>query len=215
MDLRFRNDSVFTVAGPSSSGKTVFVQKLLKNRASLFKHRVKHIHWFYGMIPPPMKKDGLNITYHKGLLDGWSDNIQPYDLAVLDDLFIESANNKEVTNAFTRLAHHKPCTIIYITQNIFHQSNDARTRALNTHYLTLMKNPRDGSQISHLARQMFPRTSKFLTDVYRDVTEDAAFSYIILDFRQETPSNLRVRSHIFPNEPHAVYINNLANGVKY
>ena len=208
VDIRFNNDSVFTVAGPSSSGKTVFVQKLIKHRKVLFKNNVSKIHWFFSIIPPPHDSSD-KIHLHKGLVDGWSDSIAPYDMVILDDLFMESSNSKEVTNAFTRLAHHIPCTIIFITQNLFHRSNDSRTRALNTHYLVLMKNPRDASQISHLARQMYPNQSKFLVDVYKHVTENNAFSYILLDFRQETPMTLRVRSHIFPNEPHAAYINNL------
>lgn len=207
MDVRFKNDSVFMVAGPSSSGKTVFVQKLLQHSNTLFKNKINNIHWYYGIIPPPSMME-LQIRLHQGLSEGWSEIIEPMDVIVLDDLFVEAGNNKEVTNAFTRLAHHKPCTLIYITQNVFHRGNDARTRSLNTHYLVLMKNPRDASQISYLARQMYPKNSKFLTDVYRDVCDNEAFSYILLDFHQETPSKLRVRSNIFPGEAYSVYVNN-------
>ena len=111
-----------------------------------------------------------------------------------------------MTNAFTRLAYHRPCTIIFITQNIFHKGGDSKTRNLNTHYLILMKNPRDQTQIQYISRQMFPGNSRFLTDVFRSVTDNEPYSYILLDFRQETPNYLRIRSHIFPGEPHPVYV---------
>ena len=208
MDVRFYNDSVFTIAGPSSSGKTVFVQKLIKYRQVLFRQNVNNIHWYYGIIHPP-KIPRVNMILHKGLTDGWSGDIKPLDMIVLDDLFVEAANNKEVTNAFTRLAHHTPCTILFITQNVFHHSTESRTRALNTHYLVLMKNPRDASQISYIARQMFPKNSNFLVESYRDATSGNAFSYMLLDFRQQTPEYMRVRSEIFPNENNIVYINNM------
>lgn len=204
MDVRFDNETVFTVSGPSGSGKTVFVHKLIEHRVVLFKNKVNSIHWFYGIIPPTPAN---HLKLHKGLETGWSDKIQPHDMVVIDDLFVESSTNKELTNAFTRLAHHKPCTLIFITQNIYHKSSDSRTRNLNTHYLVLMKNPRDALQISYISRQMYPKNSSFLVDVFTDVTSEKPFSYILLDFRQNTPSTLRVRTGIFPNEEYRVFIN--------
>lgn len=206
MDVRFKNSVVFTVAGPSSSGKTEFVKKIVRHRKVLFRDKINSIHWFFGIVPPFNRLDGVHL--HKGLEKNWTDLIKPYDMVIIDDLFVEGSTNKELTNAFTRLAHHHPCTLIYITQNVFHRSADSKTRNLNTHYLVLMKNPRDATQISYIARQMYPQNSNFLTSVYRDVTRDEPYSYILLDFNQETPSTLRVRSHIFPSDPYAVYINN-------
>ena len=206
MDVRFDNESVFTISGPSGSGKTVFVQNLIKYRKILFKNTTNKVHWFYGLIAPH-HLDEKYIILHQGLPEGWSDLISPHDMVILDDLFVESANNKEVTNAFTRLAHHRPCTLIFITQNIFHKSQDARTRNLNTHYLVLMKNPRDVQQISYISRQMYPPpNSSFLVDVFRNVTAETPYSYILLDFRQNTPNSLRVRAGIFPHEQYRVFI---------
>ena len=45
-----------------------------------------------------------------------------------------------------------------------------RTISLNAHYLILFKNPRDASQINHLAKQMYPTKSKFMVEAYRDAT---------------------------------------------
>lgn len=206
LDARLFNESVFVICGPSSSGKTVFTEKLIRFRQSLFRDRVNDIHWFYGEVPPKLTDITIKVT--KGLADGWSNKIQAYDMVIIDDLFVESSCSKEVTNAFTRLAHHRPCSLIYITQNLFHKSTDSRTRNLNCHYLIIMRNPRDGTQINHISRQMFPNNSSALSQVFRCVTQDEAFSYLFLDFRQETPHTLRVRSHIFPGEENAVYIIN-------
>lgn len=207
--MRFENDSVFVISGPSSSGKTYFVRNLITHAKVLFKHKINRFLWFYGIVPPAGVK---NVILHKGLTDNWSDKIKPYDFVVIDDLFMEGGNN-EVTNAFTRLANHKPCTLVYITQNLFQKSQDSRTRSLNTHYLVMMKNPRDKTQISSLARQMYPGSSGFLLDAFNDVTSKKPFSYLLMDFRQQTPENLRVRTGIFPGDKYIVFINN-AEGVQ-
>ena len=209
--MRFYNDSVFVISGPSSSGKTYFVRNLITHSSQLFKEKINHFHWFFGIVPP--KPTIPKVILHKGLEDGWSDNIKPLDFVVIDDLFMESAQNMELTNAFTRLSHHRPCTLVYITQNLFQKSKDARTRSLNTHYLVLMKNPRDKTQISSLARQMYPGDCGFLTDAFNDLTAKNPFSYMLIDFRQQTPEYLRVRSGIFPDEDYVVFINKVNDSV--
>jgi len=223
MDIRFKNQSVIVVAGPSSSGKTVFVTRLIAHKAELFQHPIPAVKWFYsgeGGAPPKDPK-GVVVPI-KGLReDNWTDFIQPWDMVVIDDLLIETASSKSLTAAFTRLAHHKPCTLVYITQNLFHKSADSRTRSLNMHYLVLMKNPRDATQIAHLARQMYPggRAADALIEVYRKVTHAKPYSYLLIDFHQDTPNELRIRTNIFPDDAaaggHPVFIiNTPANNAK-
>ena len=61
---------------------------------------------------------------------------------------------------FTQTSHHLPCFTIFVSQNIFPGGKEARTRSLNTHYYTILKIPRDKSQIEFLARQMKPGHAK-------------------------------------------------------
>ena len=97
---------------------------------------------------------------------------------------------------FTRAAHHKPCFIIFIMQNLFPPGKDARTRSLNTHYYAILKNPRDKSQIEFLARQILPRQPKTLIDIFEAATEKP-HSYLFLDLTQECPEEYRFRSNLF------------------
>ena len=66
-----------------------------------------------------------------------------------------------------------------------------------------MKNTRDRSSISQLARQIFPYKTRFLTDSYIDATKEP-FSHMVLDLRVESPEITRVRANIF-NEVVTVY----------
>ena len=208
MDGRFRMGSTMSVVGPSQSGKTVFVCNLLKFNQLLFSTPINRIHWFFGVLQPEVIKrlkqkiNGELIPY-EGLPDNF-DMVKTNDIIVLDDLMAESMASSQVTNLFTKIVHHRCCFLIYITQNLFQKGRDNRTRALNTHYLVLFKNPRDSIQITCLSRQM---NSPFLPSAFEDAMSKGPYSYILLDFRQETPDHLRIRSRILPHEaPQYVYM---------
>ena len=164
MDLRLFCNRTLCVVGPSQSGKTTFVLKLLDRRHNVFNCATNRVVWCYGIYQPSLNSLLQQKGYktHNGIIS--VSEIQPYDIIVLDDLIHESKNSQEVTAMFTRAAHHKPCFIIFLMQNLFPPGKEARTRSLNTHYYCLFKNPRDKSQVEFLARQIFPKNSKSLID---------------------------------------------------
>ena len=213
MDGRFKMGSAMTVVGPSQCGKTVFVCNLLKLNEIMFTQPIGSIHWFFGVLQPDfleyLKQEigHVNIEGYQGLPENF-DMVKTNDVVVLDDLMTESMTSPQVTNLFTKIVHHRNCFLIYITQNLFSKGRDSRTRALNTHYLTLFKNPRDSIQISFLSRQM---NNHFLPSAFKDAVSQGAYSYILLDFRQETKEYMRIRTRILPHEaPQYVYMSSEA-----
>ena len=75
----------------------------------------------------------------------------------------------------------------------------------------MFNNPRDLSQFLHLARQMYPNNTKFLTECYFDAVENKKYGYLILDFTQTTKKNFRVTTDICfddSNIKRIVYISN-------
>ena len=91
------------------------------------------------------------------------DKTQPQSL-ILDDLMHDVGNDRRLVNLFCRDSHHMNLNVIYILQNLFNRGPQARTISLNVSYLVLFKNASDRSQITHLAKQMYPGNSKFLID---------------------------------------------------
>jgi len=77
--------------------------------------------------------------------------------------------------------------------------------SLNAHYMVLFKNPRDVSQFANLARQMYPKSSKFAVEAYSDATREP-YSYLLVDVRLEQDEELRLSTNIFPGETHYVYV---------
>jgi len=96
-------------------------------------------------------------------------------------------------------------SVLYLTQNIFYGGKQNRTIGLNAHYLVLFRNPRDATQVSHLARQMYPGKTKFLVEAFHDATVEP-FSYLVLDLKPDTEDKYRVRAKIFPGDNSCVYI---------
>jgi len=172
----------------------VFTKKLTE--AELFDVKFDEIVWCYsesGSVADRIK----GVVYNEGLP---SDDIfdgQP-KLIVLDDLMHESGES--VAKLFTKKSHHWNVTVVLINQNLFPKSKHARDMALNSHYLSIFKNPRDKAQISHLGRQVYPENTKFFADAYRQAT-DVPHGYLFVDFKQDTPENQRVLTNIFDKHP--------------
>ena len=195
MDFRLQCDKILLVAGPSRAGKTVFTIKLLDKRHELFACNINRVIWCYGIYQPTLIQELQQrkfITY-KGIVP--ANELQTHDIVVLDDLLKESQDSKDVTDMFTRVAHHKECFIIFITQNLFPPGKESRTRNLNTHYYAIFKNPRDKSQFEILARQVAPRGSKALIEIFQAATEKP-HGYLFIDFTQNCPDEFRFRTDI-------------------
>ena len=195
MDFRLQCNKILVVAGPSHAGKTVFTLKLLDKRHEIFKERINRVIWCYGIYQPTLIQELQQRKFetYKGIIS--VDDIEANDIVVLDDLLRESKNSQDVTDMFTRAAHHKRCFIIFIMQNLFPPGKEARTRNLNTHYYAIFKNPRDKSQFEILARQVAPRGSKGLIEIYQAATEKP-HGYLFIDFTQECPEEFRFRTNI-------------------
>ena len=196
MDFRLLSDRVMCVSGPSQYGKTEFVLRLLRQKDEMFHTPLNSVLWCYGIRDATLQSTLRDRGYKMMWGLPKEQDIEPNSICVLDDLLTESETSKEVTNMCIRAAHHKPCFIVMISQNLFPGGKDARTRSLNTHYYVIFKNPRDKLQFETLARQISPNHIKDLLAVYEDATRNA-HGYLFIDFTQECPDELRYRTNIF------------------
>jgi nucleoside-triphosphatase THEP1 len=206
--MNFQNNTCFQIVGPSGSGKTHFICKLLQNE-KMFQSNFRNIYWHQG----GGGEAGLTaseicklkkIKFIKGFDNNWSKRLQKGDVIVIDDLYQEANKESDFNNLFTKISRHVGVTVIFITQNLFHAGGQHRTRNLNVQYLVLFKNPRDQTIIDFVSRQAFPNNRKFLIDAFNDATKDA-HEYIFLDFTQNCPDELRIRTDIFNDKGIKIY----------
>jgi len=208
----FKTPSTFSISGTTGSGKTTWLYKVLSAKEELFPGDIpQSILYCYGVwqeLFEKMEKEIPNIIFHHGIPS--SSQIEDicknnhHNIVVLDDLMNEVVKNSEIELLFTRGAHHKKLSIIYLNQNMFCQGKNARGIALNSHYLILFKNLRDCSQIQKLGQQINPGKSRLLVEAYENCMEEK-FGYLIIDLSPNAHKDFRLRTRIFPGEDTIVY----------
>jgi hypothetical protein len=195
------------VSGMTQSGKSKWIHNLLTFKPSRIVSPPENTIYCYTEYQKELFSSyGSNskIKFHKGMpnesdLDKWfSSNSSSNNLLILDDLMqeIDTGSGSLISSLFTRGSHHRNLSIILVTQNLFHQNRHFRTISLNASYLVVFKNPRDASQIDHLARQMYPGRADTLHMAYRKATE-RPHGYLLIDLKQSTPEEARLRTNIF------------------
>ena len=172
-------------------------------------HKILYCYGVWQELFEKMEVEIPSIEFNEGLptetlIDSITSN-QKHNISVLDDLMGDVVKNEGVEHLFTRGSHHRKLTVIYLNQNMFCQGKHARTISLNTHYLVLLKNLRDSSQILTLGRQIFPKHSAVLEEAYKDCLL-TPFGYLIVDLYPHTHQDFRLRTKIFPAEDTIIYL---------
>lgn len=202
MDVTWHHPFTAIVAGPSSCGKSYFVQRLLQNAVEMITPPPERVIWAYSEWQD-LYTQLPQVEFIEGLPEAASITTPERKLLIIDDLM--GVLDKNITDLFTKRSHHNNLSVILITQNLFDKNREVRTINLNTKMIVFFKSPRDVTQITHLARQMYPGRVKFVQEAFADATS-IPFGYLLFDLRQDTPDNLRLRTKIFPQETQVVYV---------
>ena len=195
------------VAGPTGCGKTELVFSLIERAETLIHPPPSRVVYCYGAWQSKFEKYRDRVQFHEGLLSREeiiSKADAQHTLLIIDDL-MDASNATLIKDIFIKWSHHTNTSVVVITQNLFLPHKDYRTVSLNAHYMIIFKNPRDGSQILSMARQVFPHNPTFLSEVYNKETGNR-HSYLLLDFKQGTPDALRVRQSVTSPRATTVFV---------
>lgn len=200
MCSQFEHPFTCILAGSSGSGKTSFTVQLLKNIDWIVDVKIKKVIWCHtetGTVPKNIiMPNQIPIQYYNGLPETFENYENEAVLIILDDFMGSKESASKVCELFIRGSHHRNMSVLYLTQNLFHQGTHCRDISLNAKYLVIFKNVRDKSQFQYLARQLYPENSKELLRVYKEVTQQA-YSYLLIDLSQTVNEALRFRTDIF------------------
>ena len=166
-DPRLKHLFTCIVVGQTQCGETRFVLELIRRSISIYPPP-ERIVWCFGCYQDLFRNvDGVEFVEgmpDMNILDGGKKRT----LLIIDELMSET--DTRVTKILTKGFHRLDCSVIYISQNLFNKGKKNRNICLNTHYLILLKNPRDSAQIVHLGRQIFPRAIKYFKESFADAT---------------------------------------------
>ena len=208
--LPFEPCSSMCISGQTGSGKTQWVYKLLQNLQSMYsRDPATHVLYCYGIhqdLFDEMERTIPNFYSKHGLPS--ADEIDEFtrdkrhELIIIDDLMHEVMKNKDMELSFTQGTHH---SVILITQNLYPGGKHARTIALNTWYMLLLKNLRDITQVGILGRQLYPGKSKGFLKAYEDALSSDEYGYFLVDMSPHADNRYRLRTRIFPDQDPVVY----------
>ena len=194
------------VAGPSKAGKTVFVSKFIKHIDKISSVPPVEIIWAFSEYQPHYRELSCipRVRLCQGIprMQDLKHNITVPKLLVFDDLMNDFKTDETLIKLFTKGVHHWNISCIHIVQNLFFTG--LRTARINAHYLVLFKNPSDKSQVSTLARQLYPQKGRKFLEAFEDATA-SPYTYLLIDLSQNCPEELRLRTNIFPGEIQIVY----------
>jgi len=202
MNPTWKHPFTAIVAGPTSSGKTVFTFKFISEAASMISMISEKIIYCYE------ESQTIFIEYPHVIFNEGLPDIEQFDgkqrtLLVLDDLIGET--NDSVSNIFTKVSHHRSVSVLYLSQNLFYKSKQNSRKSLNAYYVVLFKNPRDAMQVATLARQTYSGNSKFLVEAFKDATSNP-IGYQLLNLKPDTGERYRIRTNIFSGKTQFVYL---------
>lgn len=208
-DFRFPRYSTHLVVGPSASGKTYRTSKILRLKDKLIVggEKIRNIVFCYASWQPEyelLKRDKIVTKWINKMPTNqeFIRMVQPFSdhggsIVVIDDFM--SNINKDLDEIVRVTSRHYKCSTFILFQSLFPPHKLARQISLNVKFLHIHKNPRENAQIQYLARQIMPRSYKWIVDAYHEVTKDP-YSCLLIDLTQERENNHRFRSNYLPSE---------------
>jgi hypothetical protein len=206
----FQEGSTIGVYGPTCSGKSSLIARILENKKVMFETEPQKVLYCYGIYTDSyhaLEQCMPEIEFRKGLplleeIETFANG--KHNLIILDDLMADICKQTWSDKIFTMYSHHLKLSIIFVSQNLFPQSKNMRNIALNLKYLIMFSSPRDIHQLGLLGSQLGER--KKLLEAYTDaVLHGERFSYLLIDLTPSCDKKYRWRTKIFPEKYTVIY----------
>ena len=210
-DLNFQTPCSICISGPSQSGKSQWIVKLINNRKLLFPHDFLELYYCIpenlSLNPNPifeeLKKSFPAARLHFGLPDVTKLNLN-FDntpkLLIIDDLMTEFLASYEMVRLLSVEVHHCNITTIFTLHNLFAPSKFGRTITRNINYKVLFSNRLDIKEVRNVSLQISNQPN-FLKESFEFLTREFPSEppYIVIDGHIKSKlKTLFVRSQIFP-----------------
>ena len=193
-NFKFKHPFCMMIAGPSRSGKTQWVMNLLRQKDESIEpppEKIVYCYMHWQQHYEGLRQFSPSTQFHEGLPHAHFLKELENCVIIIDDLMDVAMKEPAIMSIFTEGSHHRNVSVIFLSQNIFHQGKHSRTMSLNVQYMVLFKNARDQSQIQTLARQMFPTDWHSFLNHYK-VETSKEYGHVILDLHPGTPDDQRI-----------------------
>lgn len=193
------------------SGKSTFILKLLKHRKQMFSTAFSRI--VYCVPGNSLEAHQNFITQLKEVCPTVEVSIDLpksselksdllHKLFILDDLFHLISSSQLMTEAFLMTSHHYNSSLIFTTQNFFHQARD-KSVVRNCSYKAIFNDKSDQTLIRNISSQI--SHPQFLASCFKSIESlfpEENYPYILIDSdKKSLLKKCPIRSRIFPMDP--------------
>jgi hypothetical protein len=213
--FKFKNPFAMAISGPSMSGKSHFIFKLLQNHETMFTckfHRViycqpasllhrsndyfnsiKTIFPFAELVSgiPSISKLHLDLTG------------SPPALLIIDDLQTEFLNSSEMLEMLTAQINHFGISCIFTLQSYYGKSRFGKSILRNVTYKCFFLNRLDRRELKYISMEIAPNCPSFMESNFNFLYENFPryCQYVLIDGHfSSTIPQFYVRSNIFPSK---------------
>lgn len=202
---QFYDGSNTIICGPSSSGKTTLLKRIIDNSNVLYETKPHHVififkHWqpLYQVI----ESENNNVTFINHIPEECEllDMVKgsSHSMLICDDMLSELNANSFALSLFTRLSHHYKISTIIMQQSNTMANKFNSSINKNSHYTILMRSSRDGNTLRSMGGQL--NDYKKLLAAYKDATSQKPFSYILIDSHPKSNPKICYKTSIFPDD---------------
>nr|CAD2197235.1 unnamed protein product [Meloidogyne enterolobii] len=197
-ELKFKMPFGMIISGPSSSGKSTLLLKIIAEAEELIDPKPKSIVYCFGemsSIVPVLQRSGVHVLAGVPTEEVLKKFPKPF-LLILDDLLL-SIDEKYLSELFTKKSHHQNFAVIFVTQNLFEKK--IKVARQNAQYIIIMRSPNSALSVRNIGVQLFPRKLDYFLDAYRQAT-NVPYGYLLIDMHASSDPGLRLRTNIFKED---------------
>ena len=189
--FRLQFPATCIITGPSDSGKTFLLSRLLVSGANAFDIRGKIdrvIYCYDTYVESTFKylaENGLQVELIKGIpedVERFEFDSTLNNVIIFDDLADQAVKSRVVSKFFTQDSHHKRVFVFLLSQNFYTSGIEATTISKNATYNILMKNIQ-ANQIRIYASQNYSSSDRAnnLIKSYELISEASPYGYLLVD----------------------------------
>lgn len=210
----FKTPAQIIIAGPTKTGKSTLVTKILQNKDTMFDRQFDEITYYAqnGNAVNDIREMLPFVNFREGQPD-WNAlrqaNSRIHRLIILDDMqsIINGGSYKDIEQLFTVNSHHNNISIIFIVHDNYQKRMITLRR--NADYLIFTTGGNVIQQIKTSATQLFNSSRAGMNAVKEaidDITSRTPYGYIVMIANNTVDGWRRITTNIFPGQRNTYYI---------
>lgn len=207
----------FLIAGVSNIGKSYLIKNMLLDHSHVFQPPPDRIVYVYNIFQPGYQElekalgDKIqfrtDIPSESELKEFYSETGQS-TLLILDDQMIaldNGASGKKLVKLATVISHHCLVSVMFVVQNLYHNTQSAREVALNCMVTIIFKNDRNAGQLTKLGTQILPGKLQYFLQSY-ELSTKSKWGYLVIDLSHDIDKKFKLRTNILAGEDLKIYL---------